>query len=79
MVVAVDVVVDAFAGDAAHLRGGRWSWMSLSTQLWGDVACSQGGRGVWWARTSLLTRLWVMWRVREVVQPYKLFEAFKDR
>jgi len=44
-VVGADVVVDAFAGDAAHSRGGRWSWTSLSMWLWGDVACSRGGRG----------------------------------
>jgi len=66
VVVAADVVVDAFAGDAAHSQGGRWSRTSLSMRLWSDVACSRGGRGVWWARTWLLTRLRVTQRIRKV-------------
>ena len=44
--VGADVVVDAFAGDVARSRGGRWSWTSLSTRLVGGVACSRRGRGV---------------------------------
>ena len=44
--VGADVVVDAFAGDVARSRGGRWSQTSLSTRLAGGMVCSRRGRGV---------------------------------
>ena len=82
VVVAADVVIDAFVDDMTCCGHDRWWWSSRTSFLmrlrvtWHVVGMVEAvvatdvivkaAGGWWWSRTSLLTCSWVTWRVHNV-------------